>query len=67
MRLSDSIQYILHMEYCVQAWSHCMQKDIQILEKFQRAATKIVTNLKARSFEDRLISQLYKPEDAEMI
>ena len=46
-----------HMEYCVQAWSPYLQKDIQILEKIQRAATKIVPHLKTRSYEDRL-SQL---------
>jgi len=41
------------MEHCVQAWSPYLQKDIQIRGKVQRAATKIVTNLKTCSYEDR--------------
>ena len=45
------------MEYCVQAWSPHLQKDIQVLEKVQRAATKIVPRLKKYSYDDRL-SQL---------
>jgi len=35
----------------------CLQKDIHILEKVQRAATKIVPYLKTCSYDDRL-SQL---------
>jgi len=45
------------IQYCVQAWSSHLQKDIQILEKVQRAATKIVPYLKTCSYDDRL-SQL---------
>jgi len=43
-----------HLEYCVQAWSPYMQKDIQILEKIQRSATKIVHRLKHLCYKDRL-------------
>jgi len=44
------------MEYCVQAWSSHLHKDIQILKMVQRAAT-IVPHLKTRNYKDRL-SQL---------
>jgi len=43
-----------HLEYCVQAWSPYMQKDIKILEKIQRSATKIVHRLKHLCYKDRL-------------
>jgi len=43
-----------HLEYCVQAWSPYMQKDIQIFEKIQRSATKIVHHLKHLCYKDRL-------------
>jgi len=43
-----------HLEYCVQAWSPHMQKDIQILEKIERSATKIVHHLKRLCYIDRL-------------
>jgi len=43
-----------HMEYCVQAWSPHLAKDIQTLEKVQRSSTKIVSSLKKLSYETRL-------------
>jgi len=42
-----------HLEYCVQAWSPHMQKDIQIFEKIQWSATKIVHRLKHLCYKDR--------------
>ena len=42
------------MEYCVQAWSPYYRKDIDILEKIQRRATKIVPELRHLSYSDRL-------------
>lgn len=43
-----------HMEYCVQAWSPYYRKDIDILEKIQRRATRMVPELRHLSYKDRL-------------
>jgi len=41
------------MEFCIQAWSPYLQKDIQCLEKIQRT-TKMVYGLKDTAYDDRL-------------
>jgi len=43
------------MEYCVQAWSPHLRKDIKHSERIQRAATKRVQGLRYLSYEDRLV------------
>ena len=43
-----------HMEYCVQAWNPYYRKDIDILEKIQRRATRMVPVLRHLSYSDRL-------------
>ena len=43
-----------HMEYCIQAWSPHLVKDIETLEKVQRRATKWVTGMKGKTYEQRL-------------
>jgi len=43
-----------HLEYCIQAWSPHLLKDIRCLEKVQERATKLVTELKNLEYTDRL-------------
>ena len=52
------------IEYCVQAWSPYTQKDIIRLENVQRRATKLVSKLRNKEYEDRLRDlKLIKLED----
>jgi len=43
-----------HLEYCIQAWSPYLQKDIYCLESVQHAATRLVRGFKKVLYEDRL-------------
>ena len=43
-----------HMEYCFQAWNSYYRKDIDILEKIQSRATKMVPELRHLLYSDRL-------------
>jgi hypothetical protein len=41
------------LEYCVQAWSPFMRKDINNLERVQRRATRMITECRGQSYESR--------------
>ena len=43
-----------HLEYCIQVWNPFLKRDIIILEKVQRRATKMISELKDLSYEQRL-------------
>lgn len=42
------------LEYCIQAWCPYLKKDIDILERVQKRATKMIEGYKDMSYEDRL-------------
>jgi len=43
-----------HLEYCAPIWSPHLAKDIDVLEKVQRRATKLITSISTLSYECRL-------------
>ncbi|PKU43352.1 hypothetical protein llap_6354 [Limosa lapponica baueri] len=43
-----------HLEYCVQLWSPQHRKDMDLLERGQRRATKIIRGLEHLSYQDRM-------------
>ena len=42
------------LEYCIHAWSPYLRKDIDMLEKIQRRATKLISELRDLTYEERL-------------
>ncbi|KFQ67974.1 hypothetical protein N335_06546, partial [Phaethon lepturus] len=43
-----------HLQYCLQLWSPQHRKDMDLLERVQRRATKIIRDMEHLSYEDRL-------------
>ena len=43
-----------HLEYCIQAWNPHPRKDVDMLEKIQRRATKLIPELRDLTYEERL-------------
>lgn len=43
-----------HLEYCVQVWRPYLMKDIDLIEKVQHRATRMMVDLKGLTYEKRL-------------
>ncbi|GAB0196670.1 mitochondrial enolase superfamily member 1 [Grus japonensis] len=43
-----------HLEYCIQLWGPQYRRDMELLERVQRRATKLIGGMEHLSYEDRL-------------
>ena len=42
-----------HLEYCIQVWSPQHRRDVDLLERIQRRATKIIPGMEHLPYKDR--------------
>ena len=61
-----------HLEYTSEIWNPHLIRDIQVLEKVQKRATKLVPDLRQLTYSDRLValnlpSLLYRQRRMDMI
>ena len=43
-----------HLEYCIHAWNPYLRKDVDMFDKIQRRATKLIPGLRDQTYEERL-------------